>query len=330
MLIILSLILVGCGGSSSNTNTAISEANSSLEDLKDGVSDGDETVIASAISDDGVIIVNNVTNETLEYSQNTFITALTNDPQSILILSLINETTQVNGDTVTISGESLASFQLPSSGVQTTSNSSDNNLMITGNLTGSIVREILLNTSNNSITTQDAYSGTYFSVEYPDNWYSFSDSDTNIEASIAFPNSQKSASAFWYKNVFDGAALDYFMTKLENAFFSMKTFTDYPYLDNLTFNYSNNDNYVSAEKYTATYDYNYKPIMVEIELQKEGDSYKITKITVGQSSTIKIVSVTEKGNVINKNDDLYFISYGGNNEVYNESEANSIFDSFDI
>jgi len=321
LILITTLILAGCSGgpsatdnTTSDNDTAIAEANDSLENLKEAFSDGDETAIANSISDDGVTVVDNIEDSPPEnYTKEEFINDMSEGPEPILLLNLINKTTEVNGDTVTISGETSASFQLPT-GIQTTQPAS-----------------LTKYNTTNPITTQDTYNGTNFSVEHPNNWYSISLSETTEELLMAIPSGQQKTSlVIWEEGVFTSTTLNELMSDLNDILSNMESKTDLPNLDDVTFTPSDNTDYTNAKDYTATYDYNYIPIILEIEMQKEGNTYKITQITVGQSSSVKTVSVTEKGIVINKNDNMYFISYGGNDEVYNETEADNIFSSFDI
>lgn len=299
------MILSGCSNGN-NENKASVKANTALSNLIKGICEEDEGKIAGSISKNGVKIINNISGDSFTYTKDEICSELKGDPSALLIFNLLDRTIQTNNNTVIISRETSTSLILFDIFQMAQPMSIDESSAIPG--------------------TQKLHDVKYFSITYPDNWLSVSIPSYLYAISVAIAEKGIIASVLYSKDFigFYNFTLDQLINEIKNSL------DEYSDIDLISFESSDNDKYSSAKKYTVHYNYSYNPTLVEITFQKEEGNYKITQIKISQSSSRKTVSLTETGNIIKNNNDLYLVTYGGFEKAFNFSEANKIFDSFII
>lgn len=323
LITVFAVLLTGCGGGGGgSTNVsdqeAIAESQSTLDTFYSSIENNDTEKLRSILSNDGITI--NDGTESMTYTKDEFVSQLSQDTSSsyLGLVNEMNQTADVNGDTVTITGESFLGFQ--SSGITSQSNTTKSNIATYSSLGGTILEELSI--SNNNVTSLSSYSGSKFSIEYPDSWESASAAETSREALIALSPKLKLLIAAWSQDEF----LDTDLTTVVNNTINNLETSNLITLESTTTTDST-INSSPAKIVTANYSKEYTPLIVEYKFKRKDGNYYLVEISLYKSDSTQTVSVQEKVYVINHNDDLYVASYSGKSEYYDLNEGNNILNS---
>ncbi|MFP4662746.1 MAG: hypothetical protein ACLFPF_11175, partial [Halanaerobiales bacterium] len=175
------------------------------------------------------------------------------------------------------------------------------------------------------------YEGTHFSIEYPDGWDTYKFSIFEPEAIISFSEDYFISLVSCSNNVFADTDMDTYIESLIARVEDYEENERLPRLDNIS--HSEKDisiNGDSAVEVTFNYDYEFNPVVIEISLKLEGDSYYITKVELKTSQELDVVRFQERTAYLNENDDLYMVSFLGTRSSFDSVEANEIQKTFQV
>jgi hypothetical protein len=333
LIAVLAVVLTGCGGGGGGTTTvndqeAIAESQSTLDTFYSSIENSDTEKLKTIIPDDGVTISGNETQESGTYSAEKIVNELSTQEGSYLgLLNEMNQTTEVNGDTVTIRGESYSGLYL--SDVYSLSNNTDKTFSLYSSMGNALSKNLnfdKLTSTENSIKSLNNYSGNNLSITYPDAWESASTDTTDGEALIALSPKFELLLSFWIPNVFESETLDTVTNGIINELEgnSRIEFTTEPVLENFELDNS------SGKKMSIEYNQEYTPLIIEYKLTNQNGKYYLTNISIYMADSTSTVAAKEKAYIINNNNDLYFASYGSIINNFDLEEANKILDSLTI
>ncbi|MGP3779393.1 hypothetical protein ACTWKD_11225 [Halanaerobium saccharolyticum] len=241
------------------------------------------------------------------------------------LVNEMNQTTDVNGDTVTIRGESFVGFH--STGVygQSTNEKENNFISPYSSLAQSILEQQEtedLGLLDSKVTSLSSYSGNNFSIEYPDSWEAASISQSDGEVLVGLSSDLKLLLSFWAPDAFQNTDLptlvDDTITHLINTSYIDLKDTD---IQDISIAGS------PGKMVMADYSQEYTPLIIEYKLKRQGDNYYLVEIAIYEAENTQTVSVKEKAYLINNNNDLYFASYSGQVDYFDLEEGNKILNS---
>ena len=332
LIVMLMVVLVGCGSFSSNGGSADTvdetEANKKVASLEEGISSGNETEIKKAISSEGIEVT--TTAGTKRYSKEQFANKCQSDEELAQLFNIKNKTiTSKSNSQVVIRGEIDNFTSTEDINIQATAKediTSKIKQMLRERLWAQIQQKTITSLDNNQ-----SYSGHYFAVSYPDEWRSIATLDTTagIEMFAATPEA-----AVGYVNMYidlsdstmdlTNANLDQFVSYIDLSFAADEEFKNY---SSTISDYNLDGVYAQELKYDYTQEY--YPKIVKITVKKRSGQWVISKIRITISEQTKTRDIKGKNIFAFANKGLYWLIYTGNTGAYDNylEEGTGIIDS---
>jgi hypothetical protein len=325
MMLVSLLVLVGCGGSSSDGDTVNqTEAEKTVSNLEEGISNENQAKIKDIVASDGIEVT--TSSGTNVYTEDQFANQLEDNEELNQLFSIKNKTITSESDSqVVIRGE-VANFNnqdmIDLQGLE----QQDIKNKITKIVAGNYRKQS--KTDNITSLNNQNYSGKYFDLNYPEAWKSIStlDSTAGMEMFVATPDVMVSQISMYIER--SDSLVDY----------DLDEFVSY-----LNLMLTNNSNYestideytldgISAKELKYSYTQEYYPTMVEITVEKKEDKWYITKIIITTSEQVKTREIKGKNILTFNNNGLYWLIYTGINGKYNNylNQGTGIIESFII
>ncbi|MFP4015792.1 MAG: hypothetical protein ACLFUI_02055 [Halanaerobiales bacterium] len=335
LFLLMVIVLAGCSvmGDMHSTGQDLSAAYVVVEQFERGIADGDSNLLENSISQQGFTLITETGEYTYSRNEAASVFNVIEYEQNV-IFDISNKVANENGSTVVVKGKlkpllpEYTDVDIDDGETQSLSSTNTNKPMIDLMAINDSFSQKLANNDNDLAAL---YDGTNFNIEYPGGWMIYYLTTPDEEWTISFSDNYMVSLVLWKNNELVNVDLDEYIASIIDQIESYEDQEAVPRLDNVSYSVRDIilDNYPGVE-FTLNVDCIYHPVVVEVTLELEGDSYYITKVEMARSDEVDVMPFQEMTNYINADDDLYMVSFMGTKAHFNSAEAYDILDTFEV